>query len=367
MTSATNPPAGRDNWHNRAVSASGGNEQAPDRVLVTDAERDQVVARLNDAIGRGALQLADVEERLGAVFQARTRAELASITSDLPEPEPEMPTLSPFAGFSSSSFQMHLVCYVVVIAFLTGIWALSGAGHFWPFYPAGGWGIGLAMHYLAATRMRHIQQRRRAQRRSRPQVRHDRHQARHQRRHLPAGSARELGRGRRFVVALFVDVVGSTSLNESLGDVAWARERERFRSLVARCAVLEKGWEVSAAGDGVLLRFESPAPAVRAAVAIQRQLAERRAEAFAPSVRIGIHSGDVVDEGDDIVGAVVNVASRVTDAAGADEILVTEHVADHADGAVTVDRGLRELKGVSRPRHLLAVEWNSGPESADFH
>jgi 2TM domain len=43
-------------------------------------------------------------------------------------------------------FTQHLVSYVVVNAVLVGIWALSGAGYFWPVWVIGGWGIGLAIH-----------------------------------------------------------------------------------------------------------------------------------------------------------------------------------------------------------------------------
>jgi class 3 adenylate cyclase len=56
------------------------------------------------------------------------------------------------------------------------------------------------------------------------------------------------------------------------------------------------------------------------------------------------------------VGRVVNLAARVTAEAEAGEILVTEPVADElGDHLIVEDRGLRPLKGIDRPRHLLAV------------
>lgn len=43
-------------------------------------------------------------------------------------------------------FRTHVVTYVVVNGFLVGIWAVTGAGYFWPVWPILGWGIGLVLH-----------------------------------------------------------------------------------------------------------------------------------------------------------------------------------------------------------------------------
>lgn len=43
-------------------------------------------------------------------------------------------------------FWMHLIAYIVVNAMLTGIWALSGGGYFWPMWVMLGWGVGLVLH-----------------------------------------------------------------------------------------------------------------------------------------------------------------------------------------------------------------------------
>jgi hypothetical protein len=48
------------------------------------------------------------------------------------------------------SFGEHLVSYVVVNAFLVTIWAVTGAGYFWPAWILGGWGIGLVLHAWTA-------------------------------------------------------------------------------------------------------------------------------------------------------------------------------------------------------------------------
>jgi class 3 adenylate cyclase len=163
----------------------------------------------------------------------------------------------------------------------------------------------------------------------------------------------------RFVAVLFTDVVNSTGLTEAMGDAEWSRVRARHHVLVRECLRAHDGDEVRALGDGFLSRFASPRAAVRCAVSIQQRLDDQReVSGFAPPVRIGVHAGEAVHDGDDVTGMVVNIASRVMGEASGGEILITEAVAEHLDGAVALeDRGLRTLRGISRPRHLLAVAW----------
>jgi hypothetical protein len=43
-------------------------------------------------------------------------------------------------------FVSHVVAYIVVNAFIVGVWAFTGAGYFWPAWVIGGWGVGLVLH-----------------------------------------------------------------------------------------------------------------------------------------------------------------------------------------------------------------------------
>ncbi len=168
---------------------------------------------------------------------------------------------------------------------------------------------------------------------------------------------------RRWVVVVFTDISRSTPLTEALGDEAWAEVLAEHRDTVRGAVSRHGGHEVGTQGDGFLVRFDEPSAAVDCAVELQRQLEERRvAGAFTPEVRMGIHAGEAIHDDEDLVGRVVNLASRLVDVAGPGEILVTEPVADHLDPALDlVDRGLRQLKGLARPRHLLAVAWRDPP------
>ncbi|TDQ55341.1 DUF1707 SHOCT-like domain-containing protein [Actinorugispora endophytica] len=56
----------------------------PDRIRASDADRDRTAARLRDALAEGRIGHDELEERLDAVYRARTLGELAPVTHDLP-------------------------------------------------------------------------------------------------------------------------------------------------------------------------------------------------------------------------------------------------------------------------------------------
>ena len=216
----------------------------------------------------------------------------------------------------SRGFQVHLRIYLVCITFLMLIWALTGAGYFWPVWPALGWGIGVAIQGIVASGRK--TRREEWQRRSHVESSVGRVGTRGE-------TTRPSGHRRRWVTVLFTDIAGSTSLNEALGDEQWSRFLAEHRELV-RSAFLDRGGtEVGTQGDGLLARFTSPADAVLCAVDIQRRIEETRASGgLAPQLRIGIHAGEAIESEGDIIGRVVNLAARVTNEALPGEILVTE-------------------------------------------
>jgi class 3 adenylate cyclase len=262
---------------------------------------------------------------------------------------------------------VHVVVYAIVNAAVVAVWVLTTGSidelgevvdrpedavdlGFWPVWPILGWGALVAIHLAVAV----LSAPRRAHRKLRrlraepipvpltPPVVHD-------------ATPRK-----RWVVVMFTDICDSTAENERLGDEAWHDVLSQYRSVVRTALAARNGTEIATAGDGFLVCFDSPSDAVLAGVDIQRALADARADdADVPHTRIGLHAGDVVDDGSDVLGHVVNLASRVSGAAAKDEILVTEPVADQLVGSLRLeDRGLQPLKGVSQPRHLLAVRWD---------
>jgi hypothetical protein len=108
-------------------------------IRVSDAEREEVAARLRAAGADGRLLLGELEDRLERAFAARTRGELEPLTADLPAPARQ--ARSPAVPGTRS-----VRTYLAVMALLVAIWAVTGAEYFWPVWPALGWGMALAKH-----------------------------------------------------------------------------------------------------------------------------------------------------------------------------------------------------------------------------
>ena len=120
-------------------------------IRASDGERDHVIALLREAAGEGRLDVDELEGRLERAHAARTRADLAVLTRDLPRTVPASARpvrRSPQRG----EFRRHASVFVLVNVLLFTIWAASGGGYFWPVWPMLGWGIGLAKHASAALR-----------------------------------------------------------------------------------------------------------------------------------------------------------------------------------------------------------------------
>jgi Domain of unknown function (DUF1707)/2TM domain len=104
----------------------------------SDAERERALEELRVHASEGRLDLDELEQRMDAVLDARTREDLDAPFADLPrERRPRTPLMQ------RSGFRSHLFVYLAVNAGLVAIWALSGMGYFWPVWPLAGWGVGL--------------------------------------------------------------------------------------------------------------------------------------------------------------------------------------------------------------------------------
>ena len=159
---------------------------------------------------------------------------------------------------------------------------------------------------------------------------------------------------------MFTDIVDSTQLAEAVGDEAWDKLIRRHDQVVRAAVAKQGGEEVKATGDGFFLAFADADQALEAAVAIQRALtAAREGDESVPAVRIGIHQAEANRVGLDYAGIGVNQASRIGDAAGRDEVLVSAStlVAAKHQYAESGRRTL-ELKGISAPVDVVSIDWH---------
>jgi class 3 adenylate cyclase len=138
----------------------------------------------------------------------------------------------------------------------------------------------------------------------------------------------------------------------AIGDRAWHdlvdRHHETVRLIVSRF----NGREIDTAGDGFLVIFDGPGPAIRAAQAVTEAVRRLGLE-----VRAGVHSGEVELARDGIRGIAVHVGARVMALAAGGEILVSSTVRDLVAGSDIAfhDRGLHSLKGVPGEWRLYSV------------
>lgn len=155
------------------------------------------------------------------------------------------------------------------------------------------------------------------------------------------------------LTVVFVDVEGSTALIDRLGDEEGTAVVQRQLVAVRERIEPYEGREVKSLGDGVMLTFQSPRLAVAFALAAQRELGDS-----VPRIRIGINTGEVVDDDGDPLGGVVNAAARIADKAKGGEVLVSEVVRQLAGSVPAiefVDRGRVRLKGFPERWHLYAA------------
>jgi predicted ATPase/class 3 adenylate cyclase len=159
------------------------------------------------------------------------------------------------------------------------------------------------------------------------------------------------------VTFLFTDIEGSTRLLQELGE-RYPAVLDEQAAIMRRAVADGGGVEVSTHGDSFFVAFRSPAGAVRAAVAAQRDLASHDWSPGPPvRVRMGLHTGEGTLGGDDYVGIDVHRAARIADAAHGGQVIVsdaTRALAQHLlpSGASLRDRGEHRLRDITHPERL---------------
>jgi DNA-binding NarL/FixJ family response regulator len=157
---------------------------------------------------------------------------------------------------------------------------------------------------------------------------------------------------RQIATILVTDIVGSTRTAERLGDSAWGELLAAHDSATRGELVVFGGEEIATTGDGFMASFESPARAIRCALAVMDRLV-----ALDLRIRAGVHTGEVERSEGRVGGIALNLATRIAERASSAEVLVSATTRDLAAGSglVFTDRGVHALRGVSEPRPLYAA------------
>ena len=169
---------------------------------------------------------------------------------------------------------------------------------------------------------------------------------------------------RRLAAILAADVAGYSRL---MGlDEAGTAQALREHHAVAEPLVTRRGGRiVKTTGDGALIEFASVVGAVECALALQQLAAERNrgiADERRMEWRIGVYLGDVLVEGDDILGDGVNVAARLEGIAEPGGICISEDAFRQVRGKVDAgftDIGEQQLKNIVRPLRVYRVRAES--------
>ena len=110
-----------------------------EELRVSDAERSAVQEHLRRAVGHGQLELSEFDQRVQAVWAARTRGELDRVTRDLPEPPPPPPPAPRHRVFSATpggtTMRVLTTVWASVLAVNLVVWTLVSLGALEPVYP----------------------------------------------------------------------------------------------------------------------------------------------------------------------------------------------------------------------------------------
>ena len=178
------------------------------------------------------------------------------------------------------------------------------------------------------------------------------------------------GERRRLAAIVAADVAGYSRLMGADEEGTIAALRAHRAEVIEPSLDRFHGRIANTAGDSLLIEFASAVEALRCAIEIQEGIAARNADVPEDRqlvLRIGINVGDVVSNGDDLLGDGVNVAARLEALADSGGICISrsarDQVRDRLDIALE-DLGEVEVKNIARPVRVFRVAGVGAAQSA---
>jgi class 3 adenylate cyclase len=140
-----------------------------------------------------------------------------------------------------------------------------------------------------------------------------------------------------------------------LGDLRAVEVIRAHDGLVRSALEQHRGRQVKHTGDGIMAVFDTASDGVSSARTIRDGLRDYNRDSSAPiQIRIGLHSGEPVEDSNDLFGRAVQLAARLCAAAEPDGIFVSERVERAcADTAAFADAGTFDLKGFGEPVRIF--------------
>ena len=170
---------------------------------------------------------------------------------------------------------------------------------------------------------------------------------------------------RKLTAILSADVKGYSSLMGE-DEVGTIRTLNIYKEVMTNLIQQHHGRVVDAAGDNLLAEFASVVDAVECAVEIQKDLKTRNAELpenRSMEFRIGINLGDVIEDGEQILGDGVNIAARLESLSEAGGISISGTAFDHVEGKLALEFeyfGEQAVKNIKKPVRIYRVKMESG-------
>jgi class 3 adenylate cyclase len=195
---------------------------------------------------------------------------------------------------------------------------------------------------------------------------------------MPKGSESVIGRdGRdselpssgtipeRMLAAIMItDMVGFSAEMESREETAYLK-LQKHNDIIRSNIAKSRGEEIKTMGDAFLIRYGSAVDAVKAAIAVQRDFSaynQDKDEELKIHVRIGIHIGDVLIMGKDVIGNGVNVASRIQPLAEPGGVCISADIYNIVKKSIdikAVSLGRQELKNISEAPEIYRIIFQS--------
>jgi class 3 adenylate cyclase len=163
---------------------------------------------------------------------------------------------------------------------------------------------------------------------------------------------------RRLAAIMIGDVAGYSRLMERDEQGTLDLLRTLRRDLIDPELAAYGGRVVKTTGDGMLVEFASVVDAVRCAIALQRTLAMSKTATQYIRYRFGINVGDIIADGDDILGDSVNIAARLEGLAEPGGICIAASAYDQVCGKIEAefsDMGEQQLRNIDRPVRAYRV------------